>query len=278
MNLLQRTAILAACLGAAFLTGCASEAKKEATLAKLGDETPPEFMVGPASESLVDFDGFSANVVENDSPILPGAATPARPARSVSGVVIGRKGRLIYQPWTTAQIKDGKITHGGMFFIWDINVQRGYVLSEALQGYAPIAPPVLITNSAPANNALASEPVNGHPCHRVESTVEMADGSTAKLTEWRADDLGRFPVRLQVSSGGREETVDFTNVRLDLAKPELFMPPGDFTKYASAGLLINELMIREASFKAGPSGGSPSIGAALNSPGMPGPGAGHQVQ
>jgi hypothetical protein len=274
MNQIYRTAILAASLSVAFLSGCASEEKKQAYLAHVGDEAPPDFLVGPASTPLADFDGFSANVVETDSPSLAGATTPALAGRKVSGQVIERKGRLIFQPWTTAQVKEGRITKGGMFFIWDTSSQRGYVISEALQGYAPIFPPLQITNLVADNNALASESANGHPCHRVESIVTLSDGSSAKITEWRADDLQRFPVRVRVSGGGREETVDFTEVRMDLAAPELFVPPKDFTKYASSMSLINELMIRESSLKAGPTIQGAGVGASLNPMGMQGQGQG----
>jgi hypothetical protein len=60
-------------------------------------------------------------------------------------------------------------------------------------------------------------------------------------------------VRLRASGGGREITLDMTEVRLDLAAPELFLPPSDFTRYASSLALMNELMIREASNRQAPS-------------------------
>ena len=78
------------------------------------------------------------------------------------------------------------------------------------------------------------------------------------MTEWRADDLNRFPVRVRLESGDRLTTVDFSNIRLDLPAMELFSPPGAFAQYASAAALINELMIRESSLKKGPSAESPS--------------------
>jgi hypothetical protein len=183
-------------------------------------------------------DGFSADVVETDSPSLVGATTPARAGKTISGQVIGRKGRLIFQPWSTALVKNGKITKGGMYFIWDLDGQKGYVLSEALQGLAQISLSARITNVVADPTALVSESVNGHPCHKTESTVTLSDGGVAKVTEWRADDLQRFPVRVHVSSANHEETVDFTKVRLDLPSPELFLPPSDFARYDSSTALI----------------------------------------
>ena len=133
MRDLHRTAAWGIALAAAWLTGCASEKKQEAALARLGDEAPPDFLIGPASIALTNVDGFSAKVASTTS---AGAE-----ARAYSGEMIARQGRLIFQPVTTAKIKKGKIVRGGMIFIWDAASRRGYVLSEALQGYAPIAPP-----------------------------------------------------------------------------------------------------------------------------------------
>jgi hypothetical protein len=247
MKYFQRTTVVGVCLAAALVAGCASEKKKEAALARVGDEVPPEFVMGAASAALADFDGFSADVMET-TPLANGA-------RAVSGELIGRQGRLIFQPWTTARVKKDKIVRGGMFFIWDTASQKGYVLSEALQGYAPISPAAQITNVVAVPKNPASEQVNGHLCHQVEAAVALNDGSTAKLIQWRADDLKRFPMRVRATGAGGDVTVDFSNVRLDLPPPELFVPPSGFTKYASPMALINELMIRESSLKKGPSGG-----------------------
>jgi hypothetical protein len=243
-------------LAAAFLTGCASEKRQEAALARMGDESPPDFLLGPASAALTNFDGFSASVVSTTS------AGPE--GRTVSGQLIERRGQLIFQPLTTANIKKGRIVRGGMYFIWDSAGQRGYVVSEALQGYAPISAPSRVTLVTPGNKEPVAEQANGHACHRIEKMASLSDDSTAKLTEWSADDLNRFPVRVRTESQGRQITLDFSEIRLDIPPPELFVPPGGFTQYASAAALINELMIRESSLKKGPVGESPAAGQPAN--------------
>jgi hypothetical protein len=247
-NLCRTTAwgfILAAALGA----GCASEKQQEAALAHLGDELPPDFLVGPVWTALAGFDGFSANVVSTSS---AGAETS-----TVSGQLIERQGRLIFQPLTTANIKNGKIVHGGMYFLWDTARQSGFVVSEALQGFAPIAAPSSVLNVTPESKEPVAEEADGHPCHRIEKMAALSGVSIAKLTEWRADDLNHFPVRVRAEGGGRLTTVDFSQVRLDIPPPELFVPPAVFTQYASSSALINELMIRESALKKGPSGELP---------------------
>lgn len=244
MKHFHQTALLGLGLALALAAGCASEQRKDAAMARVGDEAPPDFVAGPALVSLEAVDGFSADVAETTADGAPGA----------SGQLIGLMGRLIYQPWTTANVKKAKFYRGGMFFIWDIAAQKGYVLSEALQGYAPVSSPASVTNQVELTKAPASENVNGHPCHRGQVMLALSDGSSARLTEWRADDLRRFPVRVRVESAGRDITVDFSNVRLDLPSRELFLPPPTFTQYASSMALINELMIRESAFRTGPSG------------------------
>jgi hypothetical protein len=248
MRQINRTAAFKIALAAALLAGCASEQRKEAALAHMGDEAPPDFLTGPVSTALAGFDGFSADVIAT-SPSTPGGPAAA-------GQLIERQGRLIFQPLSTAKVKKGKIVRGGMFFIWDSVAQHGFVVSEALQGFAPISASTEITNVAPENKEAVSEQVNGHPCHRIETRMALSDGSAAKLTEWRADDLKGFPVRIRTESGGRLITVDFSGIRLDLPAPELFVPPGGFTRYASASALISELIIRESTFRSGPSGES----------------------
>jgi hypothetical protein len=226
-------------------SGCTSNKKIEAAMARLGDEAPPDFVTGPALTPLDDYDGYSADVVET---------TTSNAVPIASGQLIGRMGRVIYQPWTTAKIKKEKFYRGGMFFIWDIDDQKGYVLSEALQGYAPIGSPTGVTNQVPVTKDMVSENVNGHPCHRGEFILSLADGSSARLTEWRADDLQHFPVRVRVERPGRTITLDFSNVRLSPPDQGLFFPPTVFTKYPSSMALINELMIRESALRSGPSG------------------------
>jgi hypothetical protein len=251
-------------LAALWLAGCATEEHKEAALARLGDESPPDFLVGPAAAALTNFDGFSASVVST--------ASSGAGGRAVSGQVIERRGQLIFQPLATANISGGKIVRGGMYFIWDSAGQRGYVVSEALQGFAPITAPSRVATVTPENKEPVAERANGHACHRIEKMAALNDESTAKLTEWRADDLNKFPVRVRSESQGRQTTVDFSNIRLDIPPPELFVPPGGFTQYASAAALINELMIRESSLKEKPLGESPAADQSAN---MRTPGIGH---
>ena len=187
---------------------------------------------------------------------------------------MGRQGRMIYQPLSTANVRNGKILRGGMIFIWDGMVQRGYVVSEALQGYAPLTAAGRVALVMAKDETGVAEEANGHACHRVERTAVLSGGFTVKMSEWRADDLRRFPVRIRTESEGETVTVDLTDVRFEIPPVELFAPPGGFTQYGSAGELINELMIRESALKHGPSGESGPAGQPENWRQQPGMGRG----
>ena len=56
-----------------------------------------------------------------------------------------------------------------MFFIWDSVGQHGYVVSEALQGFARISSS-RITIVTAENKEPVAEQANGHACHRTERT------------------------------------------------------------------------------------------------------------
>ena len=97
-------------LAAALAAGCASEQRKEAAMAHMGDETPPDFLTGPASAVLAGFDGFSADVVAT-SPSFPGGPAAA-------GEVIGRQGPADFPAADDGQGEEGQNRAGGGCFLY----------------------------------------------------------------------------------------------------------------------------------------------------------------
>jgi len=79
-------------------------------------------------------------------------------------------------------------------------------------------------------------------------------------------------VRVRSERGGHLVTVDLTDIRLELPNPELFVPAAELTRYDSSLALINELLIREAPLRSGPSSGAAVPGAGPD--GIRGQGAG----
>jgi hypothetical protein len=221
--------------GLVAISGCYFQAPKEVFHA--GDEVPPDFLTGPAALLLTNLDGFSASVAFS----LPATAGQTKP---VSGDLLERQGRLIFQPAQRVKKKNSPF-QGGMIFIWDVDNHGGYVLSDALQAYARMTSGVRGTNVLWETAGANQEEVNGHPCRRLQAAVQCDDGSAARFIVWQAQDARYLPVRIQATTGSRQFTLDLYKVRLDLPKPELFIPPDGFTRYATAVVLMNELIIRQ---------------------------------
>ncbi len=227
--------LLVCAAGAIAGSGCTSKAPKEVFHA--GDEVPPDFMTGPAGMFLTNLDGFSAKAAFS-------VASAGGFPHTTKGDVLEREGRLIFQPAKTVKTKNA-LLQGGMIFIWDESEHFGYVLSDPLQAYARITTSVQGTNITWNQDGAAEEAVNGHPCRRVQAVVECDDGSSERFTVWQAEDEKRLPARIRLTSGSRPFTVDFSNIRMELPKPELFVPPDGFTKYVTSVALMNELILRQ---------------------------------
>jgi hypothetical protein len=226
------------CLAAALICGCAS--RHNAPVYHAGDENPPDFLTGPTSVVLTNLGGFSAHVTSTIS-------TPGQPPRATSGELLAREGRLVFQPSLPIKGKRAK-TEGGLFFIWDENRHSGYVLSEALQGYAPIKSGVGPADQLTLAKDGVQGEIDGHPCHRCQAVVLFRNGLEARLTLWQADDATHFPVRIEAVEGPSRMTLDFAEIRLEYPPQELFMPPDGFTPYASSVALMNELIVRDSAF------------------------------
>jgi hypothetical protein len=231
---------------AALAGGCAStkqvELREELLAAKAGDEVPPDFLAGPVSALLTKSGGFSAHAVETVS--LPNGT-----GRTLTGELLERDGWMIFQQSVPVKGKHAAAMSGALFFIWDTGGDKGYVLSEALQGFAQAASSVKATNfDVDAKNAVAEE-VNGRACHRVEAVAALSDGSSQRFTEWQADEGGHLPIRLRWLMAGKQTTLDFSDVRLEEPRQELFAPPEGFTRYDSPVALMNELMVRQATLR-----------------------------
>ena len=192
---------------------------------------------------LTNTDGFNAHVVMETRPSSNRAA-------SVSGELIGRGSKLFFAPDESTL---GKKRHpgGGIYFIWDVTAGSGYMLSEALQGYAPISSVARVTNVVIETGAEnpAPEKVGGHPCEQEQVSVASSDGSTTPFRIWRAMDLKGFAVRINTATNSTFLSLNFASVRLEAPSGELFQPPEGFTKYASAEAMMNELMAREQNLR-----------------------------
>lgn len=211
-------------------TGCASSHRPLYHSNPLEESfTLPPFLAGPIAVLLTNANDYSAHVMID-------LTTFSGSSRTINGSLLVRGPNLLFSP-----------TLGDRSFIWDESQNRGYILSEALQGYAPIASTVQITNVAPLRGAeaQASDIINGRPCRRTEVAVSSNDGLTTKFIIWRETDPSRFPVRIKMVNGTNPLLMDFSDTRRESLVEKLFQPPDGFTRYTTAQSLREELEMRQ---------------------------------
>ena len=240
---LDRVRLLGLCLAllAALAVSCAHSEKnidRAGAVEVLAAPVPPLFLNGPMALLLTNADGFRARVVlENGA---PAQATPM-----AAGELLVRGSQLLFAPDPSgAPKKQARVRDSA--FIWNVNGNRGYVLNDPLQAYAPMSSSrqyTTLTVGAALNDP-ARERIAGHPCQATEVTVTASDGATTFFQVWRARDLNALPLRIACPSNGLPVTLTLSKVRLEPVPEALFLPPNGFTKYDSVETLMTELALR----------------------------------
>jgi hypothetical protein len=228
-------------LVAALAIGCSHTSKKEGRTAVevRPAPLPPVFLNGPMALLLTNTDGFHAHVVLE-------SGAPPQAFQLTGGELMGRGSKLLFAPGPSGKSKK-QASAADSAFIWDVAENRGWVLNDPLQAYAPVSSSRQFTIMAPAatpNNA-ASEKISGHSCQAEEVTVTGADGMATVFRAWRAPDLRGLPLRITCPSGGAPLTLTLSNVRLEAMPNDLFQPPSSFTKYESSEAIMAELFLRK---------------------------------
>jgi hypothetical protein len=235
-------------LTATLAVGCANSDKhrKEEPPTPVGGipaPAPPAFLNGAMAVLLTNVEGFRAHVVLEGLP-------SANRGETIVGELMGRGGKLLFAPEPgTPQNKYSRVED--FSYIWNVDESRGFLLSGPLQGYAPISSNTRFTNVVigSGGGSPAAEKVSGYLCQQSEVKVVSNDGAETVFKVWRAKDLKGLPVRITRTVNGTPLTLSFTKVRLETPPKELFLPPSDFTKYASAETMMNELVSRQQNLK-----------------------------
>jgi hypothetical protein len=201
----------------------------------------PTFFTGAAAVLLTNAGNFSARVM------VQAEGFDDR-ERNFSGQLFGRGSKLAFAP-ETEQLAP-KSQHVGIFsFLWDVTEQHGYVISEALQAYAPTSSSLRVTNVSITPLNAAPEKINGHPCESVRATVYKTDGSASSFAVLRATDLNGFPVRITSETNSPPLSLTFSKIRLEAPSADIFAPPDGFSKYASPEAMVDELAARQRSLR-----------------------------
>jgi hypothetical protein len=192
--------------------GCASKAPLPDPMREPAQRLMPrltDVVTGPATSLLTNLNGYRARFTID-------FGSSGTNELAVSGDLQSRDGRLCFEP----VFKPGKhhkgMDAGGFILIWDVAGNSGYVLSDALQGFAPLRPVVgtVYTNT---------------DAFRVE----------------RAKDLNGLATRIEGADPVRPFTLTLSDIRPELPPPDIFAAPDSFTKYDSEGMLLGELAARE---------------------------------
>ncbi|MCX6903085.1 MAG: hypothetical protein NTW03_06325 [Verrucomicrobia bacterium] len=192
---------------------------------------------------LTHADGFDAQVSMESS-------SSSNRVEMISGRLLGQSGKLLFTP--AAGAVPGKIARAArLSFLWDVTQNFGQLLSEGMQGYAPIVSSLRVTNvvAKAVSDRAGPQQVAGHPCLQEEAVIRSSDGAETVFQVWRATDLKGLPIRIQSASNSRPFTLTLTRVRLGNLPNEFFLPPDGFTKFSSPEAMMDELASRQQNAK-----------------------------
>jgi hypothetical protein len=197
----------------------------------------PVFFGGAASLLLTNGGGYSARITEQVGAVMA-------PEMQWSGQLLSQGSKLRFEPDAKGSADKGQRT-AGFSFLWDVAEGSGYIFSETLQGYAPIAPTLRATNVVLRAEPAASQKIEGHPCEAAEATVNRSDGSAIGFQVWRASDLGGLAMKIAAAASSTPLTLSLSRVRLERLPPDVFAVPNGFIKYASLEAMLTELTVRQ---------------------------------
>lgn len=231
-----------ALLVAALAAGCSHTPKHEGRAGATEVRSaplPPLFLNGPMALLLTNTDGFRAHAVLE-------SGLPPQALQLASGELMGRGSKLLFAPAPAGKSKK-QVGSSDSAFIWDVTENRGWVLNDPLQAYAPVSSSRQFTNVSAAGtlNGAPPEKIDGRSCQPEEVTVTAADGTATVFRAWRARELHGIPLRVTCPSTGAPLILTLSNVRLETLPSDLFLPPNSFTKYESSEAIMAELFLRK---------------------------------
>ncbi len=206
----------------------------------------PEFIRAPMGLLLTNSAGFSAIAEVQISSAMPD------PQGTVSGHLLSRGNKLLFAP-RAGESDDKPERAGGFMFIWDVTAGTGFVVSEALQGYAAVSREMRVTNVTSQPRSGPVQKVAGHSSVVSDVTMQLNDGTTGGFEVARATDLNNLPVQLRsrATTNSAGQTVTLSKVRLQAPAADLFAPPEGFTRYSSPEAMADEIAARKRSLRRG---------------------------
>lgn len=229
---------LTALAGMFVLAGCASAHRDEALAtnrAVLAAPAVVSVLTGPESVLLTNLDELTARATFtlNDAPDGPS---------SVSGDLLVSHGKIAFR-----SDRVGKQITGQFEVVWDTTAAAGWVISEDLQGFAPISTTnrfqILQREVDPASGAMQAD----HPVQTAIVTLYCPAGPMIRRRVWQAADLNSLALRIETADSSASPALSLQSVRPQAPTTTLFHSPDDLTKYPDVTALLNELLARQHS-------------------------------
>jgi hypothetical protein len=218
--------------------GCASSnrANMRSGYGRVVTPLPPAFLTSAAAFLLTNSEGFSARAeVQSESSLGE---------RVSDGELLSRGGQLFYVP-NEGELTDTHRRPGGYSFVWNVAEHRGFVLSEALQGYAPVTSALQVTNLQITSGAAGAERIAGHPCESARAVAVSSEGANSVFEFFRAVDLHGLTLRVVTVTNHPAFSISLSKIRMEMPAARIFSPPDGFTKYPNPEAMADELAARQ---------------------------------
>ena len=229
---------------ALLVAGCAHEPRHESGAAAIRQSVPPVFLTGPAAVLLTNANGFTARLA------LTSSCGQMRP---MSGRLFVSGSKLYFEP-DPASSKQARANQ--FSFVWDAAANNGFILSEALQGYAPISSAIWYTNVATQGAPLTTGRLAGYRVEQSTAVVDASNGQQSKFAVSTARELGGLAVGIDSLETSVPYTITLSKIGLGRSPESLFLPPDGFTKYANEDIMLNELVSRQQGSRRGEDDGN----------------------
>lgn len=218
--------------------GCAhSRSREELAVDNAWKVAPPVIaaLTGPAALLLTNLDGWQGRLTLTLNP-------EAGHVRQVSGQLTESKGRLYFESDSGEKNRSGRFA-----LIWDTGRNQGWVMSEALQGVAPLNGTNWYRLARREPDASTTDKQDGHPVQNTLVTLLGSDGKSWQYQVAQAADLAQLALQIHPLAGPEPVSLALSNIRLTPPAETLFVPPDDFSKYSSEAALLDELITRQRS-------------------------------
>jgi hypothetical protein len=161
----------------------------------------------------------------------------------VEGRLLGNGSRFLFVPDMPTRVFTKRKASEQTTYSWDVAQSKGFMINEALQGYAPVSKPERVTGLELKEIGAVYETIDGHRCQKLDATLTTSDGAQTFASVWRATDLKGFPLQIKASNG--QILCVFSHVVFERVSLGAFVPPDGFSAYASADAMLSAMLERQ---------------------------------